>query len=196
MKSDIVISGVGGQGSILASRALAGAAIAKGLHVLTSEVIGMAQREGPVTSHIRIGNNLSGALIPDYTADYLISLELSETVRNLSKLRPGGTVITSKTAIIPTSVQLGLSKYDQEIYVQYIKEQTEKAIFLDLESLSLQAGNPRAGNVVIMGAFSTCPGLPLQGEQILQAILQLVPERYRNINTHAFELGRQAMEEF
>ncbi|NQS75902.1 MAG: indolepyruvate oxidoreductase subunit beta [Peptococcaceae bacterium] len=196
MKSDIVISGVGGQGSILASRALAGAAIAKGLNVLTSEVIGMAQREGPVTSHIRIGNNLSGALIPDYAADYLISLELSETVRNLNKLRPGGTVITSKTAIIPTSVQLGLSKYDDEIYVQYIKEQAEKAIFLDLESLSLQAGTPRAGNVVIMGAFSTCPGLPLQGEQILQAILQLVPERYRNINTHAFELGRQAMEEF
>ncbi|MEG3070940.1 MAG: hypothetical protein RQM92_09200 [Candidatus Syntrophopropionicum ammoniitolerans] len=82
------------------------------------------------------------ALIPDYAADYLISLELSETVRNLNKLRPGGTVITSKTAIIPTSVQLGLSKYDDEIYVQYIKEQAEKAIFLDLESLSLQAGSP------------------------------------------------------
>lgn len=194
MKLDVVISGVGGQGSILASRALAGAAMANGLNVLTSEVIGMAQREGPVTSHIRIGNDLCGALIPDHEADFLIGLELSETVRSLGKLKPGGTVITSEMAIIPVSVQLGLSKYDRETYKRHIRERVKKAVFLDLEKLSHLAGNPRAGNVIIMGAFSTCPGLPLQPEQLLRSFLQLVPEKYKDINAHAFEIGRRAME--
>ncbi|MFX4261790.1 indolepyruvate oxidoreductase subunit beta [Pelotomaculum propionicicum] len=194
MKLDVVISGVGGQGSILASRALADAAMASGLNVLTSEVIGMAQREGPVTSHIRIGDDLCGALIPDREADFLIGLELSETVRGLGKLKPGGTVITSESAIIPVSVQLGLSKYDREAYIRHIREQAEKAIFLDLENLSLQAGNPRAGNVIIMGALSTCPELPLKPEQLLRSILRLVPEKYKEMNTRAFEIGRQAME--
>jgi indolepyruvate ferredoxin oxidoreductase beta subunit len=194
MKLDVVISGVGGQGSILASRALAGAAMENGLKVLTSEVIGMAQREGPVTSHIRMGNELCGALIPDHEADFLIGLELSETVRGLGKLKPGGTVITSESAIIPVSVQLGLSRYDKEAYMQYIKGRAKRVTFLDLEELSHLVGNPRTGNVIIMGAFSTCPELPLKPEQLLNSILKLVPERYKDINTRAFELGRQAME--
>lgn len=194
MKLDVVISGVGGQGSILASRALADAAMESGLHVLTSEVIGMAQREGPVTSHIRMGNGLCGALIPDREADFLIGLELSETVRGLVKLKPGGTVITGQTAIIPVSVQLGLSKYDREAYMQYIRERAKSVSFLDLEELSRQAGNPRAGNVIILGAFSTCPGLPLEPEQLLNSVLELVPEKYKDINARAFEIGRRAME--
>ncbi len=194
MKLDVVISGVGGQGSILASRALANAAMESGLRVLTSEVIGMAQREGPVTSHIRMGNELCGALIPDREADYLVGLELSETVRGLGKLKPGGTVITSESAIIPVSVQLGLSKYDREAYVQYIKERAGRAIFLDLEKLSLRAGNPRAGNVIIMGALSACPELPLEPVRLLHSILELVPSKYKDINERAFEIGRQAME--
>jgi indolepyruvate ferredoxin oxidoreductase beta subunit len=194
MKLDVVISGVGGQGSILASRALANAAMESGLNVLTSEVIGMAQREGPVTSHIRMGNDLFGALIPDREADFLIGLELSETVRGLGKLKPGGTVIACETAIIPVSVQLGLSKYNRGAYIRNIRGRAEKAVFLDLEKLSLMAGNPRAGNVIIMGAFSTCPGLPLSPEQLLRSILKLVPEKYKDINARAFEIGRQAME--
>lgn len=194
MKLDVVISGVGGQGSILASRALANAAMESGLRVLTSEVIGMAQREGPVTSHIRMGNELCGALIPDREADFLVGLELSETVRGLGKLKPGGTVITSESAIIPVSVQLGLSKYDREAYVQYIKERAGRAIFLDLEKLSLRAGNPRAGNVIIMGALSACPELPLEPLRLLHSILELVPSKYKDINERAFEIGRQAME--
>lgn len=194
MKLDVVISGVGGQGSILASRALANAAMESGLHVLTSEVIGMAQREGPVTSHIRIGNELCGALIPNREADFLVGLELSETVRGLGKLKPGGTVITSESAIIPVSVQLGLSKYDREAYVRHIKERAGRAIFLDLEKLSLRAGNPRAGNVIIMGALSACPELPLEPERLLRSILELVPLKYKDINERAFEIGRQSME--
>lgn len=194
MKMDIVISGVGGQGSVLASRALALAAMASGLEVRTSEVIGMAQREGMVNSHVRMGNKLYGPIVPDREADFLIGLELAETVRGLSKLKPGGTILASTAAIIPVSAHLGISSYDSEFLKKYLQERAEKVIFLDIPAISLRAGHPKAGNVVILGALSTLPGLPFSPEQLLDSILSYVPEKLKDINQRAFELGRQALE--
>ena len=194
MNLDIVISGIGGQGSVLASRALALAAIERGLAVRTSEVIGMAQREGSVISHVRMGEKLYGATIPDRKADFLLGLELAETARALIKLKPGGTIITGTAAIVPATVQLGLSTYDQEDITKYIKEQTDKVFFLDLEELSRQAGHSNTGNVVILGALSTLPGLPFGPDQLLQAILRYVPDKFLKLNQRAFEAGRAAME--
>lgn len=194
MKLDIVISGVGGQGSVLASRALALAAMDKGLEVRTSEVIGMAQREGPVTSHVRMGNEIYGAIIPDREADFLLGFELAETVRGLNKLKPGGTVITSSSTIVPVSVQLGISSYDEGALIEYLREQTKKIVFLDVDALSRRAGHPKTGNVVILGALSTVPGLPFEPDQLLRAVLGFVPERLKDINMRAFEIGRMAME--
>jgi indolepyruvate ferredoxin oxidoreductase beta subunit len=194
MKLDIVISGVGGQGSVLASRALARAAMDNGLAVRTSEVIGMAQREGPVTSHVRMGDELYGAIIPDYEADFLLGFELAETVRGLSKLKPGGTIIASSSTIVPVSVELGLSTYDREALKKHLLEYSEKAVFLDLEELTRRAGHPKTGNVVILGALSTLSGLPFTPDQLLRAILSSVPEKLQDINKRAFETGRLAME--
>jgi len=129
MNLDILISGVGGQGSVLASRALALAAMEQGLAVRTSEVIGMAQREGSVVSHVRIGEELYGAIIPDRRADFLLGLELAETARALNKLKPGGTVLAGTTTIVPATVQLGLSTYDREAITNYIKKQAGKVFF-------------------------------------------------------------------
>lgn len=194
MKLDIVISGVGGQGSVLASRALALAAMGGGLAVRTSEVIGMAQREGPVTSHVRMGDELFGAIIPDREADFLLGFELAETVRALDKLKPGGTIITSYSTIIPVSVQLGISKYDPQAYKEYLEEKAGRIVFLDMAEISGRAGNPKTGNVVMLGAFSTVPGLPFKPEQLLDSVLNSVPDKLKDINRRAFELGRQAME--
>lgn len=194
MNLDILISGVGGQGSVLASRALALAAMERGLAVRTSEVIGMAQREGSVVSHVRIGEELYGAIIPDRRADFLLGLELAETARALNKLKPGGTVLTGTTTIVPATVQLGLSTYDREAITNYIKKQAGKVFFLDLEELSRRAGHARTGNVVILGALSTLPGLPFGPDQMLQAILRFVPEQFLELNQRAFETGRAAME--
>jgi len=194
VKLDIVISGVGGQGSVLASRALARAAMESGLAVRTSEVIGMAQREGPVTSHIRMGDRLYGAIIPDRAADFLLGLELAETVRGLIKLKPGGTVIASLSAIVPVSVELGISKYDKDTLIQYLIEQNEKVFFLDLEELSRQSGHPRTGNAVMLGALSAFPGLPFKPEQLLRSLLSYLPQSLAEINRRAFEIGRRAVE--
>lgn len=194
MKLDIVISGVGGQGSVLASRALASAGMGLGLDVRTSEVIGMAQREGSVTSHVRIGEQLYGATIPDHEADILLGFELAETVRALPKLKRGGAIIASASAIVPVSVQLGISSYDQEAMQQYLREQTGRVVLLDLIELAKKAGHPRTGNVIILGALSTLPDLPFEANQLLQAVLSYIPGKLQNINKRAFEVGRQVME--
>jgi indolepyruvate ferredoxin oxidoreductase beta subunit len=194
MKLDIVISGVGGQGSVLASRALAGAGMGLGLDVRTSEIIGMAQREGSVTSQVRIGEQLFGATIPDHEADILLGFELAETIRALPKLKPGGVIIASSSAIVPVSVQLGISSYDREAMRRYLREQPEKVVMLDLDELAKSAGSLKTGNVVILGALSTLPGLPFEPEQLLQAVLNLIPEKLQNTNKRAFEVGRRAME--
>jgi indolepyruvate ferredoxin oxidoreductase beta subunit len=194
MKLDIVISGVGGQGSVLASRALASAGMGIGLDVRTSEVIGMAQREGSVTSQVRIGERLYGATIPDYEADILLGFELAETIRALPKLKRGGSIIASSSAIVPVSVQLGISSYNQEAMREYLRAQTGKVVLLDLDELAKEAGNPKTGNVIILGALSTLPGLPFEPKQLLQAVFSLIPEKLHNTNRRAFEVGRQAME--
>jgi Pyruvate:ferredoxin oxidoreductase and related 2-oxoacid:ferredoxin oxidoreductases, gamma subunit len=194
MKLDIVISGVGGQGSVLASRALALAAMGSGLAVRTSEVIGMAQREGPVTSHVRMGEALYGAIIPDREADFLLGFELAETVRGLDKLKPGGTIIAGLSTIIPVSVQLGISKYDAKAYKEYLEEKAGRVVFLDMAEISGRAGSLKTGNVVMLGAFSTLPGLPFEPGQLLDAVLNSVPDKLKDINRRAFELGRKAME--
>lgn len=194
MKLDIVISGVGGQGSVLASRALALAAMESGLAVRTSEVIGMAQREGMVTSHVRMGDELYGAIIPDREADLLLGLELAETVRALPKLKPEGTIIASSSTIVPVSVQLGMTSYDKEALQEYLKNYSDKIFFLDLDELSRRAGHPKTGNVVMLGALSTLPGLPFRPDQLLRAVLDYIPEKLKDINKRAFEIGRRAME--
>ncbi|MDA8333502.1 MAG: indolepyruvate oxidoreductase subunit beta [Peptococcaceae bacterium] len=193
MKLDIVISGVGGQGSVLASRVLARAAMDRGLSVRTSEVIGMAQREGPVTSHVRMGDELFGAIIPDYGAAFLLGFEPAETVRGLIKLKPGGTVIASTAAIIPVSVQLGLSTYGKDALIGHLRQQA-KVYFLDVDELSRRAGHPKTGNMIILGALSTLPGLPFEPDQLLEAVTAAVPENLRDLNARAFAIGRLAME--
>lgn len=197
MKLDIVICGVGGQGSVLASRALARAAMEVGLSVRTSEVIGMAQREGPVTSHVRMGHVLHGGIVPDGGADVLLGLELAETVRGLVKLKSGGSVLAADTAIVPVSVYMGLSSYDRDALRAYLKERVgENLVLLDAEGLARRAGHRKTVNIVMLGALSALSVLPFAPELLLRVVLDAVPAKFREVNRRAFELGRQAMEGF
>lgn len=194
MRMDIVIAGVGGQGTVLASRVIAQAALDAGLAVRTSETIGMAQREGTVTSHVRIGEPLYGALIPDGSADVLLSFEMAETVRWLHKLKPGGTVLANSARIIPVSVASGRSTYEVDIIMEYLRSTTDSLTMLDATELAIKAGNYRATNTVLLGAMSTLPCLPFKSECLLSALLETIPAKLRDINSRAFELGRQAVE--
>lgn len=194
MRLDIVIAGVGGQGTVLASRVLAQTAMEAGMPVRTSETIGMAQREGTVTSQVRIGEPLTGALIPDGTADILIGFELAETVRLLPKLKKGGIVLANTATIIPVSVTGGSSTYDVDGLTNFLKANVENLTLFNATELAIQAGNYRATNTVFLGALSNLKELPFASDKLLQTVLDTVPAKVKDINNKAFQLGRKAME--
>ncbi|MGQ9823428.1 MAG: indolepyruvate oxidoreductase subunit beta [Desulfotomaculales bacterium] len=191
MSLDLVIAGVGGQGNVLASRVLARAAMEAGLPVRTSEIIGMAQREGVVMSQVRIGPPLWGALIPDGKADVLLGFELAEAVRGLPKLKANGVAVVNTAPALPVTVALGLSPYDAAAYLRYLEKNVVRLYLVDAHGLALQAGNPRALNAVLLGALAALNVLPFAAGHLLSFLLEAIPEQYREINRLAFELGRE-----
>ncbi len=194
MGLDIVIAGVGGQGTVLASRIIAQAAMDVGLNVRTSETIGMAQREGTVTSHVRIGDPLYGAIIPDHGADVLLGFELAETVRWLYKLKQEGLAYVNTARIIPVSVASGRSVYNTDALDQHLRNNVKNLFAFDAMEIAAEAGSYRTTNTVLLGALSTMPGLPFSAQQLLDAAMNLIPAKVRDINQKAFELGRRAVE--
>ncbi|MGI9951103.1 indolepyruvate oxidoreductase subunit beta [Moorellaceae bacterium AZ2] len=190
---NILIAGVGGQGIILASRALAEAALGAGLSVRTAETIGMAQREGAVASYVRIGVSDYGPLIPRGAADILVAYEPAEGARHVACLRKGGRAILATSPIIPVSVSLGSSSYDVPAILHFLEETIERPYFLDAAALAREAGSIKALNMVMLGALSRLE-LPFPADDLLKAALKLLPPQVQTINRRAFALGRQAME--
>ncbi len=193
MRLDIVITGVGGQGNVLASRILAKAAMEWGLPVRTSEAIGMAQREGVVMSQVRMGEGAYGALIPDGSADILLGFELAETIRGLAKLKTGGVVIANRQTIFPVSVSLGLSQYEPEQMISYLENTAAQYHLLDATALAGEAGTYKCTNIVMLGALASLGILPYDEEHLKQVMLDSIPPKLRDINLRAFALGRQAL---
>ncbi len=194
MKLDIVITGVGGQGNVLASRIIAQTAMEAGYPVRTSEAIGMAQREGVVMSQVRIGDSLSGALIPDGSADVLLGFELAETVRGLPKIKKDAAVIANTATIIPVSAALGICSYQPETLVSCLKQNTTNLHLIDATTLAADAGTPKAANIVLLGALAALKILPCTAEQLLNTVLKTVPPKFKEINNRAFQLGFKALE--
>lgn len=195
MKLDIVITGVGGQGIVLASRVLAAAAMHQGFEVRTSETIGMAQREGSVVSHVRIGTNLYGALVPDHSADILLSFELAETARGLVKLKPGGLLLANTGKVVPVSVPLGLSTYEEDKIKASLAQKTKRVYLLDATDTAVKAGSPKTINVVLLGALAAVAQLPFSSDELLKIVLASVPQKALEVNRQAFDLGRRLAEE-
>ncbi len=194
MKLDIVITGVGGQGNVLASRILAQTAMEAGYPVRTSEAIGMAQREGVVMSQVRIGDEARGALIPNGAGDVLLGMELAETVRGLPMLKKDAVVIANSATIIPVTAALGMSEYQTDELISYLKNNTAHLHLFDATSLAVEAGTFKATNIVLLGALASLNILPFTGEQLLDNILSAVPPKFKEINKLAFELGYKALE--
>ena len=186
---DIIIAGVGGQGTVLASRALAQAAVEIGITVITSETIGMAQREGVVQSHVRLGREEIGPLIPDGAADLIIGFEPAEAARAVVKAKPNASALVNTSAIMPFTVALGTSKYDPEGIIAYLEKTLGSVIKINATETAVQAGNHRAMNSVMLGAVSALNLLPVPGEAILRALLAMVKPAYRELNEKAFNLG-------
>lgn len=193
MSFDIIIAGVGGQGTVLASRMLAQAAMEQGMAVRTAENIGMAQREGSVQSHVRIGQPDFGPLIPEGAADLLIAFEPAEAARSLQILKPQGTALINQTTIVPVTVSLGQSKYPQEAIVEHIQKRVSFAKFISAADLATAAGNFRTANVVMLGAAAGLGILPFSAETLLKTMLSMLPEKVRDVNQKAFEAGMKAV---
>lgn len=191
-KLDLLITGVGGQGAILASDIIGKAAVTAGIPIRAAETHGMAQRGGSVVNHIRVGNDY-GSMIPKKGADLLLALEPMEAVRYLDFLKDGGVVIVNTQPIIPVTVTSGLTKYPEvPDILEFLSEKYIVKAF-NADELAYESGSRLAMNVVMVGAVSGY--LPIPKEIMLESVKALVPQKTIEVNLRAFEAGRQKVEE-
>lgn len=188
MNKDILICGVGGQGTVLASKLIAAAAMNCGNTVHSAETIGMAQRGGSVTSHVRIGDTAFSPLIPKGTADILLAFEPAEAVRNLSYLKKDGVVIVNSNPVKPTTESLNDTGYDGTELLTYLKTKCT-CLVIDAEALCAPFGSSRYFNVAILGAAARTGWLGLSSDALLQEIETRVPAKFVETNKKAFLAG-------
>jgi indolepyruvate ferredoxin oxidoreductase, beta subunit len=187
---NVVLAGVGGQGTLLAAEALGIAAVADGLNVRVSEIHGMAQRGGTVVSTVRIGEDVLASTVTEGQADVLLGFEPLETLRNL-KYTSGTTLVLMNTErIAPTELAAKNLRYPNiEEIVRKIHFFTRKVVLVDAPELAKKAGSSLTQNVVLLGALAGTKLLPVKNGSLVLAVKQLVPEKYLDINMKAFELG-------
>ncbi|MBQ8883900.1 MAG: indolepyruvate oxidoreductase subunit beta [Oscillospiraceae bacterium] len=185
----IMIVGVGGQGSLLASRLIGNVLLSQGFDVKVSEVHGMSQRGGSVVTYVKYGDEVYSPVIEKGEADIIISFEQLEAARWLPFLKKGGSLVTSTQQIDPMPVITGVAKYPENI-IEKISEKGIDVTAVDALSLAEEAGNSKASNVVLMGVVSTKMGF---SEDVWQnALVECVPEKFLELNKKAFALGRNA----
>lgn len=187
MKLDIVISGVGGQGAILASDIIGKAAVLEGVPIRAAETHGMAQRGGSVVNHIRLGCEL-GSMIPLHGADVLLALEPAEALRYIDSLSDDGVVIVNTQPVFPITVTSGGDEYPDVSEIVDVLKSNYKVVAFNALELAIEAGHPQAMNVVMVGAVSNY--LPMSEELLIDCIKRMVPPKTVDINVRAFELGR------
>lgn len=182
----IMIVGVGGQGSLLASKLLGHVLVSEGYDAKVSEVHGMSQRGGSVVTYVKYGGKVYSPTIDPGEADYIIAFELLEAARYIPFLKKGGTIITSSQHIDPMPVITGAAGYPEDIAGK-IKAMGIHLVETDALSLAKQAGNAKAVNVVLMGVLSKF--LHFKNEVWSKAITECVPAKFLELNQKAFYIG-------
>lgn len=186
---NIMIVGVGGQGTLLASKLLGRILLTKGFDVKVSEVHGMSQRGGSVVTYVRYGDRVYSPVIDKGEADIILSFELLEAARWLEYLADGGRVITNIQQINPMPVITGNAQYPEALDAK-IKALGINADCIDALSLAEQAGSAKAVNLVLLGKLSNY--FDFTGDEWMKAIEESVPPKFLEINKKAFELGKNA----
>jgi indolepyruvate ferredoxin oxidoreductase beta subunit len=183
-----ILAGVGGQGTVLASKILANAAQSKKWKVRTAETIGMSQRGGSVVTYVKYGDKVYSPVVEKGEADLIVSFEQLEAARSLPYLKKGGTIITSTQKLDPMPVITGATTYPEDIFNQFRNAGVD---FVSVNALELaeQAGSAKASNVVLMGVVST--KMSIEKEVWLKALEECVPAKFLELNKKAFELGRE-----
>lgn len=185
-----ILAGVGGQGTVLASKLIAQAGRTAGRQVRTAETIGMAQRGGCVVSHVRTGDVVLSPLVPLGQADVLIGFEPAEAVRCLPYLKAEGTAIVCTKAVRPVTTSLTGSAYDGSEMVEYLQKNVPHLILVDGEAICAAVGSPRALNVALLGA--ALPALGIAPADMEQALRASVRPQFVEMNLAALRLGAQA----
>ena len=185
--TNIMIVGVGGQGSLLASRLIGNLLVNEGYDVKVSEVHGMSQRGGSVVTYVRFGDKVYSPVIDEGEADFIVSFELLEAARWMKFLAPGGRIITNTQQIDPMPVITGAAPYPAELADKMTQAGAEIDAF-DALSSATEAGSSKAVNIVLMGKLSRYFDISEAAWQ--SALDQTVPPKFLELNKKAFELGR------
>lgn len=185
----VMIVGVGGQGSLLASRILGNVLLSEGFEVKVSEVHGMSQRGGSVVTYVKYGDKVYSPVIEKGEADLIISFEQLEGARYVPYLKKNGQIVVSTQTIEPMPVITGKAKYPENI-IDKLKKEGIDVTAVDALGLAEQAGSSKASNVVLMGVVSTKLGFAK--ETWLKALEECVPAKFLEMNKKAFDLGVNA----
>lgn len=195
-KFEILVAGTGGQGVILLGGLLDRAARFSGFKtVIGSEIHGMAQRGGPLTSYTRFGEDVHSPIIPVGCADVIISLELIEGLRHIDRLSKNGWMVVAETRL-PSSIMWleGMPYPEKDEILAAMRQVTDRITTLDPQKIASQVGNIRAVNLVMLGAtYAAVDNFPITIESFKEAIKATLPEKLIDINIKAFEEGMKAV---
>jgi indolepyruvate ferredoxin oxidoreductase beta subunit len=194
----VLICGVGGQGLVLVSNVIGNACAASNLRVITGEQHGLSQRSGAVSIHLRIGSDVRSPLIPVGMGDAIVSLEALETLRYIEYLKEDGLVLMNSRVAFPITDTVELVKkknakyFGREDVENRLKQVTANILSVDAFELARQAGNPLTENTVLLGAMSVFESFPVPPEALRESIAKTVPQKAKDANLKAFELGAKA----
>ncbi|MBQ5441881.1 MAG: indolepyruvate oxidoreductase subunit beta [Firmicutes bacterium] len=186
---NIMIVGVGGQGSLLASKLLGRIFLDNDYDVKVSEVHGMSQRGGSVLTYVRVGEKVYSPIIDEGEADYVISFEILEAARAMDYLKPTGKIITNIQEINPMPVVAGKAEYPKDL-AKRIKDSGVDIDAFDALKIAEEAGSPKAVNLVLMGRLSK--HFDFTEEEWIKTIEKSVPPKFLEMNKKAFYLGRNS----
>lgn len=184
--TSILIVGVGGQGTLLASRVLGNLLLSQGHDVKVSEVHGMSQRGGSVVTYIRYGDKVHSPIVTEGEADVIIAFEELEAYRWMPYLKKGGMLVVNKQNIVPMPVIIGAASYPTDILTE-ISKKYENTIAVDALSIALECGSAKATNIVLLGVLAA--KMHMDKQLWLDTIQSTVPPKFLDLNIAAFEAG-------
>jgi indolepyruvate ferredoxin oxidoreductase beta subunit len=186
---NIMIVGVGGQGTLLASRVLGTVALKKSYDVKVSEVHGMSQRGGSVVTYVKMGEKVYSPLVEKGEADIILSFEQLEVLRWIDYLKAGGKILISEQKINPMPVIIGKAKYPENI-IEKIKEKFSNTVSIDALQIAVDLGNIKVVNMVLLGLMAR--STDIEKEIWIEAVKEVVPVKLLDLNLAAFEAGYNA----
>ena len=193
---NVVLTGIGGQGTVLAAKVLAQAAQNRGWHVRTAETIGMSQRGGSVVSHVRMGNRgetVASPLVSSGQADMLIAFEPGEAARTLPLLRRDGVLVTASSVVRPVTASLSDAVYASQPVLDALQKREGRTIVVDEAPLLEAVGNPRSLNIVLLTVAMSAGVLGLSQEEFRVAVSECLKPRFVEMNLAAIDLVNERL---